>query len=137
MSAALILVFLFTLMIGVPVAFTMVIGGLAAVLVQGSLSPISAVQNMFAGIDSFPLLAIPFFILAAELMTGGALTEVLAALRQPAGGPCARRAGPHQRPHHDLLLPASAARRWPTAGPGNMLIHMMKKSGYTANTPRR
>jgi hypothetical protein len=54
---------------GVPIAFTMVIAGLAAVLVQGSIDPMVAVQNMFAGIDSFPLLAIPFFILAAELMT--------------------------------------------------------------------
>ena len=36
---------------------------------------------MFTGIDSFPLLAVPFFILAAELMTGGKLTVVL--LRLP------------------------------------------------------
>ena len=77
MSATLMLVFLVTLILGVPVAFTMLIAGLAAVWVQGSLPPLVAVQQMFAGIDSFPLMAIPFFILAAELMTGGALTEVL------------------------------------------------------------
>ena len=77
MNAALMLVFVACLVIGVPIAFAMVIAGLVAVLVQGSFDPLVAVQNMFAGIDSFPLLAIPFFILAAELMSGGALTEVL------------------------------------------------------------
>src|SRR5512145_671747 len=55
----------------------MVIAAIAAILVQGTIDPMVAVQTMFAGIDSFPLLAIPFFLLAAELMSGGALTEVL------------------------------------------------------------
>ena len=75
MNAALLLVFLAALVLGVPIAFAMVIAGIAAILAQGSLDPMVAVQNMFAGIDSFPLLAIPFFILAAELMSGGALTD--------------------------------------------------------------
>ena len=66
-----------------PIAFTMLIAGLAAVWSTARLDPLVAVQNMFAGIDSFPLLAIPFFILAAELMSGGALTDVL--LRFAAG----------------------------------------------------
>ena len=57
--------------------FAMVIAGIAAILVQGTIDPMVAVQTMFAAIDSFPLLAIPFFILAAELLSGGALTEVL------------------------------------------------------------
>ena len=34
-------------------------------------------KETFTGIDSFPLMAVPFFILAAELMSGGSLTEVL------------------------------------------------------------
>lgn len=34
-------------------------------------------KETFTGVDSFPLMAVPFFILAAELMSGGSLTEVL------------------------------------------------------------
>jgi hypothetical protein len=60
MSATLMIVFLVTLVMGVPIAFTMLIASLCAVLVQGSLNPIVAVQQMFAGVDSFPLMAIPF-----------------------------------------------------------------------------
>ena len=123
-------VFLVTLVMGVPIAFTMVIAGLAAVLVQGSIDPMVAVQNMFAGIDSFLLLAIPFFILAAELMTGGALTEVLLSF--------ASRLVCHVRGglgHTNILTLTffsgiSGSALADAAGPGAMLIRMMKKAGY-------
>ena len=104
MSATLMAVFLLTLVIGVPIAFTMLAAGLAAVWMQGSLPPMVSVQQMFAGLDSFPLMAIPFFILAAELMTGGALTEVLLRFASSAGRPRPRRPRPRQRPDADLLL---------------------------------
>lgn len=132
MSATLMIVFLLTLMIGVPVAFTMVIAGLGAVLVQGSLSPISAVQNMFAGIDSFPLLAIPFFILAAELMTGGALTEVLLRFANQLVGHVRGGLGHTNVLTITFFSGISGSALADVAGPGTMLIHMMKKSGYSA-----
>jgi TRAP-type transport system large permease protein len=130
MSVTLMVVFLVTLVMGVPIAFTMVIAGLAAVLVQGSLSPITAVQNMFAGIDSFPLLAIPFFILAAELMTGGALTDVLLRFASQLVGHVRGGLG-----HANILTLTffsgiSGSALADVAGPGSMLIRMMKKAGY-------
>ena len=130
MSATLVVVFLVTLVMGVPIAFTMIIAGLAAVLVQGSLNPISAVQNMFAGIDSFPLLAIPFFILAAELMTGGALTDVLLRFASQLVGHVRGGLG-----HTNILTLTffsgiSGSALADVAGPGSMLIRMMRKAGY-------
>jgi len=129
-SATLMVVFLVTLVMGVPIAFTMVIAGLAAVLVQGSIDPMVAVQNMFAGIDSFPLLAIPFFILAAELMTGGALTEVLLNFASRLVGHVRGGLG-----HTNILTLTffsgiSGSALADAAGPGAMLIRMMKKAGY-------
>jgi tripartite ATP-independent transporter DctM subunit len=123
-------VFLVTLVMGVPIAFTMVIAGLAAVLVQGSIDPMVAVQNMFAGIDSFLLLAIPFFILAAELMTGGALTEVLLNFASRLVGHVRGGLG-----HTNILTLTffsgiSGSALADAAGPGAMLIRMMKKAGY-------
>ena len=132
MSATLMFVFLFTLTIGVPIAFTMVIAGLAAVLVQGSLSPISAVQNMFAGIDSFPLLAIPFFILAAELMTGGALTDVLLRFANQLVGHVRGGLGHANVLTITFFSGISGSALADVAGPGVMLIQMMRKSGYPA-----
>jgi tripartite ATP-independent transporter DctM subunit len=130
MNTALFLVFLVTLVMGVPIAFTMVIAGLVAVLVHGGFDPLVAVQNMFAGIDSFPLLAIPFFILAAELMSGGALTEVLHQFASRLVGHVRGGLG-----HTNILTLTffsgiSGSALADAAGPGSMLIRMMKKAGY-------
>ena len=56
------------LALGVPVAFALGVGTLAAMLVNGNLSLLALPKTMFSGIDVFALLAVPFFILAAELM---------------------------------------------------------------------
>ena len=69
---------LFGLMVlGVPVAFAMAISVFLALSLGSSYPNIVVVKEMFAGLDSFPLLAVPFFILAAEIMTGGASTATL------------------------------------------------------------
>ena len=77
MAKTLIILFFATLLLGVPVAFTMGVAGMAAIFIEGGLNPLVATQRMFAGIDSFPLMAVPFFILASELMTACGLTRSL------------------------------------------------------------
>jgi TRAP-type transport system large permease protein len=129
-NAALIVVFVLTLVMGVPIAFTMVLAGLAAVLVKGSMDPVVAVQNMFAGIDSFPLLAIPFFILAAELMSGGALTEVLLRFASLLVGHVRGGLGHTTVLTLTFFSGISGSALADAAGPGAMLIRMMKKAGY-------
>jgi len=65
------------MMIGVPIGVSL---GFAAVLamVIGMNTPLVIVaQTMFSGINSFPLMAIPFFILAGNLMTAGGLSKKL------------------------------------------------------------
>ena len=64
------------LALGVPVAFALGGATLAAILV-GGLPAIALPKYLFSGIDIFALMAVPFFILTAELMTGGALSTVL------------------------------------------------------------
>ena len=82
MSAVLTFCFLGMMILGAPIAFAMLIAGLAAVWMKPGMTSLVVIQNMFSGLDSFPLLAIPFFILAAELMSGGALTDVDALIRR-------------------------------------------------------
>ena len=108
----------------------MVIAGIAAILVQGSLDPMVAVQNMFAGIDSFPLLAIPFFILAAELMSGGALTEVLLRFASLLVGHVRGGLGHTNVLTLTFFSGISGSALADAAGPGSMLIRMMRKAGY-------
>jgi C4-dicarboxylate transporter DctM subunit len=71
-------VFFFTLIISAPIFFSLGLGALALLWNKGMLVPQLVVQRMFAGIDSFPMMAIPFFMLAGALMdTGGISTRLV------------------------------------------------------------
>ncbi len=77
MILALALAFVVLLLFGLPIAFVLAGAGLAAVLVQGKLNLTIVAGKMFEGLDSFPLLAIPFFMLAGSLMNEGGITRRL------------------------------------------------------------
>ncbi|MCW5634668.1 MAG: TRAP transporter large permease [Rubrivivax sp.] len=68
---------LFLLMMtgGVPVAIAMAGSSLIYILISGDLPPFAVVHRMIGGIDSFPLLAVPFFILAGNLMNNAGITN--------------------------------------------------------------
>jgi TRAP-type mannitol/chloroaromatic compound transport system permease large subunit len=62
MNIALWVTFLVGMAIGMPLAFAMGGSGLVALMVEGKLSLMSVPQRFFNGINSFPLMAAPFFI---------------------------------------------------------------------------
>ena len=131
MSIALSLTFVALMALGVPIAFAMLIGGFVAIMMQPDLPGLVVVQNMFGAIDSFPLMAIPFFILAAEIMSGGAMTDILLKFAARLVGN--RRGG---LGHANVLTSTifsgiSGSALADAAGPGAMLIKMMKKAGYS------
>lgn len=64
--------------LGVPIAFALGISGALGLLVFDPASLIIVPQRIFSGVDSFPLMAVPFFVLAGELMgTSGILKRLL------------------------------------------------------------
>jgi TRAP-type C4-dicarboxylate transport system permease large subunit len=69
------ILFLFLMSAGVPVAIAMAGASLLYILVSGTLPPFAVVHRMIGGIDSFPLLAVPFFILAGNLMNNAGITN--------------------------------------------------------------
>jgi TRAP-type C4-dicarboxylate transport system permease large subunit len=71
----LILSFLGLMLCGLPVAVSMAGGSLIYILVSGTVPDIVLAQRMIAGIESFPLLAVPFFILAGNLMNIAGITS--------------------------------------------------------------
>jgi TRAP-type C4-dicarboxylate transport system permease large subunit len=66
--------FLAAMLIGLPVALSMVGASLIYILVTGSVPDVIVAQRMIAGVESFPLLAVPFFILAGNLMNIAGIT---------------------------------------------------------------
>jgi C4-dicarboxylate transporter DctM subunit len=69
-----------TMMIGIPIVDALLIGTFIAFLPEGEMYLVTVPQNMTASLDSFLLLAIPFFIVAAGIMNVGGITEKLIAL---------------------------------------------------------
>lgn len=62
------------LVLGMPVALSLASASAVYILLEG-LPNVVVVHNMINGVDSFPLLAIPFFILAGHLMNSAGITE--------------------------------------------------------------
>lgn len=69
------LVFFFLL--NVPIAVAIGLASLSAILWSGAIPPVVLVQKMFTATDSFPLMAVPFFILAGSLMEFGGISRRL------------------------------------------------------------
>jgi C4-dicarboxylate transporter DctM subunit len=69
--------FLFFLIIGIPVAFVLGLTPLVALVSQGETPLVLVAQQIFTGMDNPILMAIPFFILAGNLMSRGTMTERL------------------------------------------------------------
>ncbi|WP_186420379.1 TRAP transporter large permease [Bosea sp. CS1GBMeth4] len=66
--------FLGLMVLGVPVAVAMAVASLAFILATGTVPDVIMAQRMIAGVESFPLLAVPFFILAGNLMNIAGVT---------------------------------------------------------------
>ena len=133
MTNTLIILFFATLILGVPVAFTMGIAGISAILLDGSLNPLVATQRMFAGIDSFPLMAVPFFILAAELMTACGLTNALLRFANALVGHLRGGLGHVNILVSMLFAGISGSALADAAGPSAIVMRMMRAAGYDKN----
>jgi C4-dicarboxylate transporter DctM subunit len=75
MSAVLIGSFFALCLAGVPIAFAMGLSTLVGILYHGSLPLSLLAQRTLVGVDSYALLAVPFFILAGNLMNSGGITD--------------------------------------------------------------
>ena len=61
--------------LGIPIAFSLLLCGAALMWHMGMFEPQILAQNVINGADSFPLLAVPFFMLAGEVMNAGGLSR--------------------------------------------------------------
>jgi C4-dicarboxylate transporter DctM subunit len=75
-------VLLLILALEFPVAFAMTGASAVYILARGSIPLVVVAQRVTVGVDSFVLLAIPFFFLAGELMNRGGITQRLVDLAQ-------------------------------------------------------
>jgi len=129
-TAALILGFAVALAIGVPVALTMGIASFVAIEVGGTYPLLVLPQRLFGGINSFPLMAVPLFILAADLMTAGKLTEALLRHTYLLVGHVRGGLGHVNILTSMLFAGISGSALADAAGPGAIVMRMMWTGGY-------
>lgn len=132
-------IFLIFLMIGLPVFFGLLAApGILLFLsasAEGAADPTKELtllyRNVYNGMDSFPLMAIPFFMLAGELMNKGGITERLVEFSQALMGHF-RGGLAHVNILSSMLFAGlSGSAVADTSALGSMLIPAMEKQGYT------
>jgi tripartite ATP-independent transporter DctM subunit len=125
-------VFLFFLVIGLPVFFGLLAAPGLLLYLNGQERDITLLyRNVYNGIDSFPLMAIPFFMLAGELMNRGGITMRLVEFSQAFMGHL-RGGLAHVNVLSSMLFAGlSGSAVADTSALGSMLIPAMEKQGYT------
>ncbi|OZU88093.1 C4-dicarboxylate ABC transporter permease [Virgibacillus indicus] len=134
MGLLLIGLFIVLMLIGVPIAFVIGIVALIGIFSIPYTPEATVPMSFVNGLDSFVLLAVPLFILAANLMNSGKISVKLIDLAMAIVGPI--RGG---LAHTNVLVSmmfagVSGASQADTAGVGKILIPNMVKQGYDKET---
>jgi len=134
MAAFLVILFIALIAIGVPIAYSLGIVSFIGIFSLDSIPNMVVFTKMFNGLNSFTLLAVPLFILAANLMNSGDITNKLidvciSAIGHVRGGLA----------HANILISMifagiSGSSQADTAGVGKILIPAMENQGYDKET---
>lgn len=122
--------FILLLALGVPIAFSMGLSAVLALLVDGSVPLLILPQRFFSSLDSFPLLAIPLFILAGNLMNVAGITEAIVGLARRLVGHLRGGLGQVNIATSLLFSGISGSATADIAAVGGMLMPAMEREGY-------
>lgn len=116
--------------LGIPVAFSLLLCGLALMFQLDMVDFQIMTQYLVTGADSFPLLAIPFFVLAGELMNAGGISKRIVDLPLKLVGHKQGGLGYVAIIASVLMASLSGSAAADTAALGMVLLPMMRKAGY-------
>tara|TARA_Y100000389_G_scaffold203860_1_gene253791 strand:- start:3416 stop:4702 length:1287 start_codon:yes stop_codon:yes gene_type:complete len=125
-------IFIFLMAAGMPIVFALLIGpGLSLTLEGDQIFHKALLSRLYSGMDSFPLMALPFFILAGQLMNSGGITRSIVDFSQSMIGHV--RGGLAQVNILSSILFAglSGSAVADTSALGKIFIPAMEKNGYS------
>lgn len=129
-----VLVFLLSLLgamaLGMPIATSLLVCGVALMLHLGMFDAQILAQNLIGGADSFPLMAVPFFMLAGELMNAGGLSKRIIAFAMALVGHVRGGLGYVAVLAAIVMASISGSAVADTAALAALLIPMMRQAGY-------
>jgi C4-dicarboxylate transporter DctM subunit len=130
MIVPLVIAFVTLLLIATPVSIAMGLAAAIAILWQGKVPINTVVTQMVSGMDSFPLMAIPFFILAGELMERAGISERLVNLAKALVGHIKGGLGMVVIVGEYLFSGISGSTAADISAIGSLLIAPMERAGY-------
>ena len=116
--------------IGMPVAFALLVCGVALMLYLGRFDAQILSQNLIIGADNFQLLAVPFFLLAGELMNAGGLSKRIVNFAVAFVGHVHGGLGYVAIFAAVIMASLSGSAAADTAALASILIPMMREAGY-------
>ncbi|QFT84364.1 Sialic acid TRAP transporter permease protein SiaT [Halomonas sp. THAF12] len=123
-------IFVLFLAFGVPIAFAMGLSAVAVLLVDGGVPLLVLPQRFFSSLDSFPLLAIPLYVFAGNLMNYGGVTNAIVGFSRSLIGHVRGGLGQVNIMTSVLFSGISGSASADVAAVGGMMLPAMKKEGY-------
>jgi len=128
-----VVLFLALVVLGVPIAFSMAVSSSMFIFAEGRVPLALITQRLFSGVDSFPLMAVPFFILSGLVMDSGGISRRLIRLSKSLVG--------HIRGGLAMVVTVaeiffsgiSGSTTADISAIGSTLIPAMKRAGYSAD----
>ena len=118
------------MVLGMPIAFALILTGVALMVHLDFFDAQLVAQNLLSGADNFPLMAVPFFILAGELMNAGGISKRIINLAVSLVGHIQGGLGYVAIGAAVLLASLSGSAIADTAALATLLIPMMRDHGY-------
>ena len=132
-SAILFPTFIALIILRVPVAFALGLACAPVLLLSDRLTPIVLMNEMFKSYNAFILLAVPFFLLAANLMNASGITDRLIRFSRALVGHLTGGLGHVNVVVSMLFAGISGSSTADAAGIGSLLIPQMKKQGFSTS----
>jgi C4-dicarboxylate transporter DctM subunit len=130
MTLLLLLSFVVFLALNIPIAFSLLLSSILYLLAQGDVPLIAVAQRLAAGTDHYLLLAIPFFFLAAEIMSAGGIMDRLARFATVLVGHIRGGLGQVNVVNSMLFAGISGSAVADAASMGRFEVEMMHRAGY-------
>lgn len=133
MATLLFIILLVLIVINVPIAISLGLATIIVFMVAGDVPLVILPQKMFAALDSFPLMAAPFFILAGKLMEHGGISDRLIGFAQRLVGQFKGGLAHVSIVACVFFAAISGSASATTAAIGSIMIPAMVKAGYDRN----
>ena len=119
------------MMLGMPIAFALLVCGVALMLHLGNFDTQILTQNLLEGTNNYPLMAVPFFMLAGELMNAGGLSKRIIAMAEAMVGHVRGGLGYVAILAALVMASISGSAVADTAALAAVLIPLMRQAGYS------